>query len=207
MIRAVKLKDNEKILLIVRQTPIAFSAQILAGLLIFLLPFFLLFPLFSWGRWGEALFGILLCGAVVFAAYEFIFWYFNCGIITNQRVIDVDQRGLFDRVISEVPYYKIDDVSCSIRGPKQTMFRYGNVAIAIRGYRSSVTLRNIGNPTMVQELILEVERQVRGWHKADEQPMDRVMEEMDKLSSMEKKALAVALKKMKQDDEIESPSL
>src|SRR3989344_4924177 len=170
MIRAIKLKEGEDILLIVRQTPIAFSTQILIGLLLFLLPFFLLFPLFSRGKWGMAGFAVLVAAAIIFTAYQFIFWYFNCGIITSQRVIDIDQRSLFDRLISEVQYYKIDDVSCNTKGVKQTMFRYGNVVIAIRGYRSSVTLRNIARPAMVQELILEVERQVRGWHKG-EKPM------------------------------------
>jgi hypothetical protein len=204
MFRAIKLKDGEEILLIVRQTPIAFSTQILVGLFLFLLPFFLLFPLFSWGRRGIIIFGALVIGAIAFAIYQFIFWYFNCGIITNQRVIDIDQRSLFDRVISEVPYYKIDDISYNVKGLRQTLFGYGNVVIAIRGYRSSVTLRNIGRPAMVQELILGVERQVRGWDKAGERPMDRVMEEMDKLNPVERKALAVALKKIKKDDEIEN---
>ncbi|MFC1612453.1 PH domain-containing protein [Patescibacteria group bacterium] len=204
MFKSVKLKDGEKILLVVRQTPIAFGMSILIGLILFLLPFFLLFPLFSWGKWGMALFFVLLFGAILFALYQFINWYFNCGIITNQRVIDIDQTGLTDRVVSEVPYYKIDDVSYNIKGVRQSLFRYGNVVIAIRGYRSSVTLRNIHRPWLVQELILEVERQVRGWNKEERQaqeeerqPMDKIMGEVPKLSDVERRALKVALKKMK----------
>ncbi|MBU4421967.1 PH domain-containing protein [Candidatus Parcubacteria bacterium] len=199
--KAVKLKDGEEILLVVRQTPVAFSSAFLIGLFLFLLPFFFLFPLFSWGKIGMVIFFILLGGAILFALYELINWYFNCGIITSLRVIDIDQKGLFNRIVSEVPYYKIDDVSYNIKGIKQSMFRYGNVVVAIRGYRSSVTLRNVAKPAMIQELVLEVERRVRKWDENEEKKpvMDKIMDEMDKLSSVEKRALALALKKMKKE--------
>ncbi|MFA5133824.1 MAG: PH domain-containing protein [Patescibacteria group bacterium] len=200
MFSAITLKPDEKILMIVRQTPIAFATSFLIGLILFLLPFFLLFPLFSWGRWGVAGFCALLLGAFFFSLYQFVMWYFNCGIITNMRVIDVDQKGLTERVVSEVPYFKIDDVSYNIKGVKQTMFRYGNVVVAIKGYRSSVTLRNVGNPAVIQELILEVEREVRGWNDDERRPMEKIMGEVDKLSDVEIRALSVALKKMHNEE-------
>ena len=198
--KAISLKDGEEILLVIRQTPIAFSGSILIGLFLFLLPFFLLFPLFSWGKWGVVIFFILFGVAIIFSLHRLIDWYFNCGIITNQRVIDIDQHGLTDRVVSEVPYYKIDDVSYNIKGFRQAIFRYGNVVVAIRGYRSSVTLRNIARPAMVQELILEVERQLRGWDVENDKPIDKVMDDLDKLSIVERKALTLALKKMKKEE-------
>lgn len=204
MFRAVKLKDGEKILLVVRQAPIAFANSLLIGTLLFLLPFFLLFPLFTRGKWGVAGFIVLISVAAVFAFYRFVDWYFNCGIITNMRVIDVDQKGLFQRTVSEVPYYKIDDVSYNIKGFRQTMFRYGNVVVAIKGYRSSVTLRNVGKPAMIQELVLAVEREVKGWDDEQKRPMDKIMGEVDKLSEVERRALAVALKKMKKEQNEEN---
>jgi len=199
MFKAFKLKEDEEILLIVRQSPIAFSTAFLIGLLLFLLPFFLLFPLFSWGKWGIVIFIVLFLAALYYAVDRFVNWYFNCGIITDQRVIDVDQDGFFDRIVSEVPYYKIDDVSYSIKGLKQSTFKYGNVVVAIRGYRSNVTLKNISRPWVVQELILEIERNVRGWKSENKPPMDNIMGELDKLNPIEKKALEVALRKMKKD--------
>lgn len=199
MFRAIKLKEGEKILLVVRQTPIAFANSILIGTLLFLLPFFLLFPLFTRGKWGVAGFIVLVSIAAVFSFYRFVDWYFNCGVVTSQRVIDIDQKGLFQRTVSEVPYYKIDDVSYNIKGLRQTMFRYGNVVVAIKGYRSSVTLRNVARPAMIQELILEVEREIKGWDDEKARPMDKIMGEVDKLSEVERRALAVALKKMKKE--------
>lgn len=197
MFRAINLKDGEKILLVVRQTPIAFANSLLIGMFLFILPFFLLFPLFSMGKWGVAGFIALLSIAIVFAFYRLVDWYFNCGIITDMRVIDIDQKGLLQRTISEVPYYKIDDVSYNIKGFRQTMFRYGNVVVAIKGYRSSVTLRNVARPAMIQELILAVEREVKGWDEEQARPMDKIMTEVDKLSEVEMRALGVALKKMR----------
>lgn len=199
MFHAVKLKEGEKILLIIRQAPIAFANSLLIGTLLFLLPFFLLFPLFTRGKWGVAGFIVLLSAAIVFAFYRLVDWYFNCGIITNMRVIDIDQKGLLQRTVSEVPYYKIDDVSYNIKGFRQTMFRYGNVVVAIKGYRSSVTLRNVGRPAMIQELVLAVEREVKGWDDEQKRPMDKIMGEVDKLSDIERRALAIALRKMKKE--------
>lgn len=203
MFKAFKLKEGEDVLLVVRQYPIAFSTPFLIGLLLFLLPFFLLFPLFSWGKWGIVIFIILVLVALYYALDRFVNWYFNCGIITDERVIDVDQDGFFDRIVSEVPYYKIDDVSYNIKGLKQSTFKYGDVVVAIRGYRSNVTLKNIRKPWIVQELILEIERQVRGWNEGKKPPMDNIMEELDKLNPIEKKALEVALRKMKKDKPVE----
>jgi len=199
MFKAFKLKEGEEILFVVRQSPIAFSTSLLIGLLLFLLPFFLLFPLFSLGKWGVLIFILLFLGALYFTVDRLINWYFNCGIITDQRVIDIDQSGFFDRIVSEVPYYKIDDVSYNVKGFKQSTFKYGNVSIAIRGYRSNITLQNISKPWIVQELILEVERHVRGWDNGKKPPMDSIMGELDKLNPIEKKALEVALRKMKKD--------
>lgn len=186
-------------MLVVRQTPVAFANSLLIGTLLFLLPFFLLFPLFTRGKWGVAGFIVLLSVAVIFSFYRLVDWYFNCGIITNMRVIDIDQKGLFARTVSEVPYYKIDDVSYNIKGFRQTMFRYGNVVVAIKGYRSSVTLRNVAKPAMIQELVLAVEREVKGWDDEQKRPMDKIMGEVDKLSDIERRALAIALKKMKKE--------
>ncbi len=199
MFRAIKLKEGENILLVVRQTPIAFANSILIGMFLFLLPFFLLFPLFSRGKWGMAGFIALVSIAIIFSLYRLVDWYFNSGVVTNQRVIDIDQKGLFQRTVSEVPYYKIDDVSYNIKGLRQTMFRYGNVVVAIKGYRSSVTLRNVARPAMIQELILEVEREIKGWDDEKARPMDKIMGEVDKLSEVERRALAMALKKMKRE--------
>lgn len=138
---------------VIRHYGLTFWPQILAIFLLLALSFFFLFPLFSFGYWGEALFFFLILLDVVYALKNFIIWYYNAFVVTNRRVVDVDQRGFFEQIVSEAPYEKIQDVSYRRKGIWQTIFRYGDVRIQMVDASAGLEIRNVRGPEKIQELI------------------------------------------------------
>lgn len=159
LIKRLVFKENESIVKIVRQYPLAHIFSILATLILISGPFFFLFLLFSWGLIGIVIFLFILLLGIIYGIREFILWYFNAFIITNQRVIDIDQRGLFDRIVSEAPYSQIQDISYRIKGIFKTIFHYGNIQIQTAGTTVKLELQNIYQPEKIQELITHLMRQ------------------------------------------------
>ena len=152
------LKPGEEVKDIVLRYGLTFTPIGFIGLILLLLPFFLLFPLFRWGLWGVLIFFVLIALAVVFILRILYVWYFNVFLITNQRVIDIDQRGFFSRKITETNYEKIQDVSSMVKGIFQTMFKYGKVDIQTAGAEAYIEIKKVYQPKVVQDLITEAQK-------------------------------------------------
>jgi membrane protein YdbS with pleckstrin-like domain len=153
IIKKINPKAGEEMMAVVRHFGLTFWPQILAVALLIILPFFFIFPLFKWGYWGVGLFLFLIFLGVLYAVRTFVVWYYNAFVITNLRIVDIDQRGFFERIVSEAPYEKIQDVSYRRKGIWQTIFRYGNVRIQMSGTDSGLEIKNVRGPERVQELI------------------------------------------------------
>jgi len=153
IIKKINPKAGEEIIAVVRHFGLTFWPQILAVALLIILPFFLLFPFFKWGYFGVALFLFLIFLGIIYALRTAVVWYYNAFVITNQRIVDIDQRGFFERIVSEAVYEKIQDVSYRRKGIWQTIFRYGNVRIQTAGADVGLEIRNVRSPGRVQELI------------------------------------------------------
>jgi len=156
IVKKINLKPEEEIMRVVRHYGLTFWPQILAVLILLSLPFFFIFPLFKKGYWGVAFFLFLFLFGIFYGLRELVIWYYNSLVITNKRIIDIDQRGLFERVVSEAPYEKIQDVSYRFKGIFQTLLRYGGIQIQTAGANAVIEIRNIKNPERVQELISDL---------------------------------------------------
>jgi uncharacterized membrane protein YdbT with pleckstrin-like domain len=153
LLRKLNFKENEEVIKIVRRYLLTCTFSILITLVLVSGSFFFLSLFFSWGPIGVALFSAILLLGIIYGTREFVLWYFNAFIITNQRVIDIDQRGFFDRIVSEAPYEKIQDVSYRVKGIFQTLFHYGNIQIQTAGMTMRLELKNIRQPGKINELI------------------------------------------------------
>ncbi len=86
----------------------------------------------------------------------FNFWYLNIQIITNIRVVDVDQEGLFFHVVSELHIDKIEDVTSQVGGIFGTIFNYGDVLVQTAGTVERFEFPNVPNPAAIEKLILDL---------------------------------------------------
>jgi uncharacterized membrane protein YdbT with pleckstrin-like domain len=153
IIKNLNLKEDEEVIEIVHQYLLTYWPSIFLVMFLILAPFFFLFPLFSLGFWGIVIFLFSLIVGIIYGLRKFIIWYFNVFVITNQRIIDIDQRGFFDRIVSEAPYEKIQDVSYRIKGLIKTLFHYGNIQIQTAGSQVCLELKDIKEPEKIQALI------------------------------------------------------
>jgi len=92
---------------------------------------------------------------VNYLIYEYLNWYRDQYILTDRRVINIDQRSLFKRRVSEVELDKIQDVLHEINGVNATTFNFGNVIIYSAG-SDKIELRDIPQPAAIQNLIFKL---------------------------------------------------
>lgn len=86
-------------------------------------------------------------------------WFNGMYILTSERLIDVDQRSVFHRVVGELPIEHIQDVAYEVKGPFATMLNFGNVVVQTIGGGTTITMEVVESPHAVQQAILEARGQ------------------------------------------------
>ena len=94
--------------------------------------------------------------------YGFFIWidyYFDIWIITSERIINVEQRGLFIRSMSEVKYSRIQDVTAEEKGVIPTMMDYGDVFVQTAGEKERFVFRKVPNPYGLKDMIMNMQKE------------------------------------------------
>lgn len=154
----LNLKEDEDLVSLVHPTLLAFTGSILGGIIFLLAAFFFIYPLFSLGTLGIGIFVFLLMVAKYFAIRVAIGRYGNIYVITNERLIDVERRGIFDRIVSEVPLSNIHDVSFRMKGPLGMLLKIGNITVRTIGGATNFEWSWVRNPEEVREKLIEIQR-------------------------------------------------
>lgn len=97
-----------------------------------------------------------------YAFFRFIFWYFNVYILTNERVVDIDFKGLLHKETSYAKLNQIQDVSPKTIGFFSTFFNFGNVFIQTAAERPEFEFHHVPRPNDVARAILEQVRKEEG---------------------------------------------
>lgn len=93
---------------------------------------------------------------LVLFLFLFLFWmdyYLDMWIITDRRIIDVEQKGLFRRAISEIPLIRVQDVTIEVHGIIETFLKFGTIKIQTAGERE-FTINNIPRLYEIKDIIL-----------------------------------------------------
>ncbi len=158
--KKISLREDEEIILVLHHHPITFWKQILLTAFLILLAFFLMFFLLSLGPIGVALFLALLLTGVSYGLREFYIWYFNVFIITNQRIFDLDQKGFFNKTVSELSLEKILDICYSVQGFWQTILKLGTIKIQAASVK--LMIKNVRQVVQVNQLLADLIREQTG---------------------------------------------
>ena len=70
----------------------------------------------------------LVLGLMLFS-YHYVLWYFTVYIVTDQRIRQVTQRGLFGKDVIELRLSKIQNISYNIPGFSGEVFQFGTIVI------------------------------------------------------------------------------
>jgi len=79
-------------------------------------------------------------------------------ILSNRRIVNIEQRGLFSRVISELYLDKVQDITTETHGVIPTAMRFGDVHIQTAGENPRFLFDDVPNPAAIAEKIMELHR-------------------------------------------------
>ena len=158
--------SNEKILLILRRHWFIFLKFLVIYFLIGLIPVGLYFANKSLGismfscEVSRAIKVLIISAFYLFwwllAFRQFMDYWLDVWIVTDQRVVNVNQKGLFFRTISELKLFRIQDVTADVRGLLPTFLHYGNVHIQTAGSQKRFIFEEIPHPYQVTRKIMRL---------------------------------------------------
>ena len=155
-----KPSQNERLLLVVRQSPLRLVIALLGPALLIIGAFFMLFPLFARGTIGIVIFSAALIVGCGWLIRSLAVWYYRSLTVTTKRIIDVDQQKLFRRTVSDVPLDSIHDVYYQVRGLGQAVGRSGTVYIVLTDQKTRIQVAHVSRPHNIQRLILQLRSEI-----------------------------------------------
>lgn len=155
------LKNEEELLRVVRRTLAVIAPSLVGSSLLVLADFFLLAWWLQYRAWGLAGFAAVLVIAAWWAGRAVYLWTMNVFIVTTKRIIDIDQRGLFQRTVAEAPYDKIQDVRYTVKGLWATVFSFGTIIVQTANSSSNLELNGVKHPVELQTLITDAQQRWR----------------------------------------------
>lgn len=93
-----------------------------------------------------------------FLAYfhDFVDYHLDIWVVTDQRIVSIEQEGLFNRIVSELNITRIQDVTSQLKGKVQTFLDYGSVHIQTAGEAQRFVFEQVSHPAEVAKVILQV---------------------------------------------------
>lgn len=118
---------------------------------------------------GLFLFGETLFAMIVWIIFYLIWidYYFDVWIITNRRIVNVEQKGLFSRDVSELQLEKIQDITTEVLGVIPTFLNYGDVQIQSAAEQEKFLFRRVADPYRIKDMIMGLQKQHE--HEATQQ--------------------------------------
>ncbi len=95
----------------------------------------------------------------IFIFFVWIDYYFDIWIITSEKIINVEQKGLFIRSLSELKFERIQDVTVEVTGIIPTMLNYGDVYIQTAGEKERFVFRRIPDPYAIKDMIMALQKE------------------------------------------------
>mgnify|MGYP001597580778 CR=1 FL=1 len=160
---AINLHENETLLLTLHRHWFIFASQAFAAGVAALMPFLilLLLPMILFPHaifWLLAsIYWLMLVGFLLVAWIEY---RLDVWIVTTERIIDVEQRSLFSREVSEFLLSRVQDVTVEVPNLMATLLHYGNIVVQTAGEKH-FTIREIPHLDQAKEIILEQCRKIR----------------------------------------------
>jgi uncharacterized membrane protein YdbT with pleckstrin-like domain len=171
----IKQKSYERIVALLRRHPFVFLKDAALFLLLAAIPVGIYYALRSQapdlltGTVSAPLLGLLAStyalGIWVFFFTQFVDYFLDAWILTNDRIVNVEQQGLFSRTVSELDLYKIQDVTSEVHGAIPTLFNYGNVHIQTAGEEKRFVFEQVSNPHEIRKQIMDLVDEDRKHHQ------------------------------------------
>lgn len=142
-----------------RQHPLVMRKALFVGLGLLVLGILPLdFPvIYAHEGWADLFLKVAMgTGVVVLLiwAYRWIGWYYTVYIVTDKRIVEIVQKGLFDRRVEEWQLEGINNLNYRIGGLQAVMFGYGD--LTAKTYVGDLEMKTIHKPAEIHAELMEL---------------------------------------------------
>lgn len=88
-------------------------------------------------------------------------YYLNLQIVTNERIIDINQRGMLHHETTEFNIAVIQDATTEIKGVLGNIFNFGNVRVQTAGEQQNFVFDHVADPKHVAQTIITLHTQAQ----------------------------------------------
>jgi hypothetical protein len=199
----VELHPQEEIKAVFRQYAARPMLPFTISLLLFLIAFYLFMPLWYLRIWhwdvfivGRVIFSVMIAIALYVSIRAWIVIRGTLLIVTGERVVDIHRRGIFDRIVSEIPYTSVSDVSYRSKGMIEMLANIGTITFQTVGGKDNIAFKFLYDPAHVHKVITQLRSTAMQGRPQATDPMENILNAAERLSPTEKKALYTSVKKM-----------
>lgn len=158
--------DDEEVQMVFRKHPVVMRKGIVIASIGILLPMLYVLALtFIYADnpdklpsvnmfYGALGIGFLLALILMFPTW--LSWYYSVYIVTDQRLIQIKQKGLFHRSMVTINLNQIQMINYEIAGIQETLLGFGT--IMIQTYVGSLTIHEVHHPAKTQKELLHLLR-------------------------------------------------
>lgn len=132
-----------------------------------------------WGPVGTLLLSAYLLVVAVITMAQVTDYFLDMWIVTNERIINIEQNGLFARTVSEMRLNQVQDISSHTHGFLETFLTYGDVTIQTAGEKLQFHFKNIDNPDEVKLTVARLVAECKKRH-GDASSIDQEEQKTDK---------------------------
>ncbi len=95
-------------------------------------------------------------GVFTYSFLNFLYWFFNVYIVTDERIIDVDWYSVVNRDMKFADLTSIQDVTAGQFGVLAGVFDFGDVKIETAGTEPNISFAKVPHPQIVSKKIQEL---------------------------------------------------
>lgn len=153
-------EEEEKVVLFLRQHFIVNIPWIFISIIMIIAPTFILMTSILDQFPQNFKFVFILIWYLITFAYvlqNFLNWFFNVYIITDERIVDVDFYNLIYKEVHDAHIDRIQDVTYNMGGVIRTIFNYGDVLIQTASEVPNFDFLAVPQPDKVAKVLQELQ--------------------------------------------------
>ncbi len=155
--------DDEDVLFVFRKHPVVMRKGLIISMVALLIgPVYTLVLTYvhpnnypSPGFFFASLAFSMLISAIIFFP-SWIGWFYSVFIVTDQRLIQITQKGLFHRSVVDIGLPQIQMVNYEIAGLQETMLGFGT--IMMQTYLGDLVIHDVHHPAKIQKKLVGILR-------------------------------------------------
>jgi len=101
--------------------------------------------------------GVTMLMLWLFLYIKFIDYYLDVWILTDERIVQIKQKSLFNRQIAEFDLASVQDVSSKTKGILGTFLQFGTLFVQTAGARELFDFSLIPRPNIIEKKILDAQ--------------------------------------------------